>query len=110
MANPTVDFTRRYVVTIGYLEAPSSERRSTRGSRRREWTFITTEISEDDAIGIALREFRREERRTWVGWPRDVIFAAVGPEQRSEATNHRENAHHEENLKRVRLHCGGDES
>ena len=70
------DFTHRYYVTIGYLEAPSN-RGSSRDWRRREWSFITEEISEDDAIWTSLREFRREELRTWIGWPRDVLFVSV---------------------------------
>ncbi len=67
---------RCYTVTIGYLESLDIGCRH--GPRRRcEWTFFAEEISEDDAIWTALREFRREEVTTWEGWPRDVVAVLV---------------------------------
>jgi hypothetical protein len=53
-----------YEVTIRYLPSGSF--------RRKEWVTTAREISEDDAIWTALREFRSDEIRTWCGWPREV--------------------------------------
>jgi hypothetical protein len=63
------DLYRSYVVIVRYV--PSD------GSRPRNWSTTAREISEDDAIWTALREFRTDEIRTWVGWPRSVTWVAV---------------------------------
>jgi hypothetical protein len=44
------------------------------------WTFLAEEISEDDAVWVALQVFRHEEVQTWDGWPRDVFSVVVEPE------------------------------
>lgn len=72
----TVAFARRYKITVGYAASIGINR-----SERRDWSFTAEEISEDDAIWSALSEFRREEVRTWDGWPRDVLCVVVEREE-----------------------------
>lgn len=69
------DFYRRYKVVVGYAASIGLNH-----SERREWSFVAEEICEDDAIWAALSVFRREEARTWEGWPRDVLSVVVQPE------------------------------
>jgi hypothetical protein len=63
---------RRYKIVVSYAASIGINR-----SERRYWSFIAEEISEDDAIWSALSAFRREELRTWNGWPRDVLSVVV---------------------------------
>ncbi len=67
-----IELFRRYKVVIGYAASIGINE-----SERRDWSFIAEEISEDDAIWSALSAFRREEVRTWDGWPRDVLCVVV---------------------------------
>jgi hypothetical protein len=47
---------------------------------RQQCTFLAEELSEDDAIWVALKMFRHEELQTWDGWPRDIFSIVVEPE------------------------------
>lgn len=70
-----IDLVRRYRIIVGYAASIGLNQ-----TERREWSFVAEEICEDDAIWSALSAFRREEVRTWVGWPRDVLSVVVEPE------------------------------
>jgi hypothetical protein len=67
-------------VTIGYRATVGN------GSEHRTWSFVAEEISEDDAIWTALKEFRRDEVRTLIGWPRELesvsVFSITSAEER----------------------------
>jgi hypothetical protein len=70
-----IDPFRRYKVTLGYWATVDGGDQLCRA-----WTFLAEEISEDDAIWVAIKMFRHEELQTWAGWPRDIFSIAVEPE------------------------------
>ena len=67
---------RTFVVTIAYRE-PTFELHGGRGPTLYSGTFVVVAETEDDAVRVALGEFRRLEALSWVGWSRDVESLSV---------------------------------
>jgi hypothetical protein len=67
---------RTFIVTIAYRE-PTFELHIGRGPTLYSGTFVVVSENEDDAVALALSEFRRVEALSWVGWSRAVESLSV---------------------------------
>jgi hypothetical protein len=67
---------RSFVVTIAFRE-PTFELHGGRRPTLYSGSFVVVAESEEDAVRLALAEFRRLEALSWVGWSRHVESLSV---------------------------------